>query len=81
MLARLTARLADLARLSVGHAEAEALTVHGQEYIRASGRVDLEQVDGAQSDSCLGFFTFVFILRLPNNSVVLARAAAPSLID
>ena len=36
------ARLADVARLSVAHTEAAALTVHGQENIRAAGPMNLQ---------------------------------------
>ena len=36
------ARLADVARLSVAHTEAAALTVHGHENIRAAGPMNLQ---------------------------------------
>ena len=57
------ARLADVARLSVADAEVAALTVQGQENIRAPGPMNLPEVSCDQRLAIFVFNRRIFISR------------------
>ena len=68
------ARLADVARLSVAHTELAALTVHGQENIRAADPMNLPEVSRDQRLAIFVFNRRIFISPLPRNSAAHVHA-------